>query len=115
MGARGEGLEPASDAEHVVVQTDGDSEPPLLWPIMELAAPLEAKLRHHFASGLPTDRVDRPEWLFGTALRVAREGGVALTPLQPALQDRAAPRLYHIQVLNHLSFAGQAALAASQL
>jgi hypothetical protein len=65
---------------------------------VELAAPLEAKFRHHFASGLPTDRIDRPEWLFGTALRVAREGGAALAPLQPALQDPDAAQSYQIQV-----------------
>lgn len=81
------------------MQAEGGIEPPLLWPIVELAAPLEAKLRHHFASGLPTDRIDRPEWLFGTALRAAREGGVALAPLQPALHDQQSPHSYQIQVL----------------
>jgi hypothetical protein len=33
-------------------------------------APIAAKLRKHFASGLATDRADRPEWLFSTALKV---------------------------------------------
>ena len=75
---------------------------PLLWPIVELAAPLEGKLRHHFASGLPTDRPDRPEWLFGTALRAAQEGGLALAPLQPALHNQDGAHSYNIQVLHSL-------------
>ena len=75
--------------------------PPLLWPVLELAAPLEAKLRHHFASGLPTDRLDRPQWLFDTALRVAREGGTALAPLQRALQDISQSYHIHVRSMTH--------------
>lgn len=48
-------------------------EGPVLWIAEELAAPLAARLRHHFAEGLPTDRADKPEWLFATVLRAARQ------------------------------------------
>ncbi len=78
-------------------------EGPLLWAVQELAAPLEARLRHHFASGLPTDRPDRPEWLFATALRVAREAGPQLAPLQPALAVPVPGLVYDIQVRRRCS------------
>jgi len=83
---------------HSLLQAeDSGAEGPLLWAVQELASPLEARLRHHFASGLPTDRLDRPEWLFTTALRVAREAGPQLAPLQPALSVPTPGLLYDIQ------------------
>ncbi len=51
----------------------------------EAAAPLAASLRAHFSAGRPTDRPDRPEWLFGTALALARSLAPSLAPLQGAI------------------------------
>ena len=82
---------------------ESSAEGPLLWAVQELAAPLEARLRHHFASGLPTDRPDRPEWLFATALRVAREAGPQLAPLQPALAVTAPGLIYDVQAIDALA------------
>ena len=65
----------------------------------ELAAPLVARLRRHFGgAGMPTDRADRPEWLFATAGRLAGDLGPALTPLQPAVAAAELSHTYAIQV-----------------
>ena len=86
------------DKVHRLLQAEeSGAEGPLLWAVQELASPLEARLRHHFASGLPTDRLDRPEWLYTTALRVAREAGPQLAPLQPALSVPTPGLLYDVQ------------------
>lgn len=61
-------------------------EGPVLWVAEELAAPLEARLRHHFAEGLPTDRADKPEWLFATVQRAARQLAPHAQALQPAVE-----------------------------
>ena len=56
-----------------------------LWAVEEAAAPLAASLRAHFGAGRPTDRADRPEWLFSTALGLARGLAPSLAPLQGAI------------------------------
>eukprot|EP00887_Chlorella_sp_A99_P002654 scaffold6.g2654.t1 len=61
-------------------------EGPVLGVAEELAAPLEARLRHHFAEGLPTDRADKPEWLFATVQRAARQLAPHAQALQPAVE-----------------------------
>ena len=91
-------LRPTLSGALLAQAEEGGVEGPLLWAVQELAAPLEARLRHHFASGLPTDRPDRPEWLFTTALRLAREAGLQLVPLQPALAVPIPGLMYDIQV-----------------
>lgn len=64
-----------------------------------MAAPLVARLRRHFGGqGMPTDRVDRPEWLFATAARLAADLSPALTPLQPAIAAAQLAQSYAIQV-----------------
>ena len=45
---------------------------PLLEVIQTITEPLLAKLRFHFASGRPTDRIDQPDWLFETAARATK-------------------------------------------
>lgn len=64
----------------------GAAEGPVLWPAEELAAPLAPRLAHHFGQGLPTDRADKPEWLFATALRAARALAPHAAPFQAALE-----------------------------
>lgn len=78
---------------------DGNGEGPPLWGVAELAAPLVARLRRHFGGeGMPTDRADRPEWLFATAARLAADLGPALSPLQPAIAAAELAHAYAIQV-----------------
>lgn len=47
---------------------------------------------------MPTDRADRPEWLFATAARLAGDLGPALVPLQPAIAAAQLSGAYAIQV-----------------
>lgn len=56
-----------------------------LWAVEEATAPLAQSLRAHFSAGRPTDRADRPEWLFSTALALARGLAPSLAPLQGAI------------------------------
>lgn len=65
----------------------------------EVAASLVARLRRHFGGqGMPTDRADRPEWLFDTAARLATDLAPALAPLQPAVAAAQLSHGYAIQV-----------------
>jgi hypothetical protein len=73
-----------------------EAELPTLWAVDELAAPVAERLRAHFAAGRQTDRPDKPEWLFGTALRLARALAPATTPLQAALEPHGLERAYHV-------------------
>ena len=45
---------------------------PMLEVIQTITEPLLGKLRFHFASGRPTDRIDQPDWLFETAVRATK-------------------------------------------
>lgn len=58
---------------------------PVLWPLEVLAAPLASTLSHHFAQGLPTDRADKPEWLFATVLNIIKQCAPHTAELQPAI------------------------------
>lgn len=71
-------------------------EGPQLWGLQEVAVPLGDRLRLHFAGGLPTDRVDRPEWLFATALKLVKAYSAGLGPLQPAIEAHALQHLYYV-------------------
>jgi hypothetical protein len=76
-------------AEHAafaaLAAAPASAEGPPLWPAAALLAAPAAALRRHFASGLPTDRADRPEWLFAAALGAARAAAPAAEALQPAV------------------------------
>lgn len=78
-------LQRASQHEQFAALTEASQEGPLLWAAEELVAPLAERLRHHFASGLPTDRPDRPEWLFATALKAAQQCAPLAQELQPVV------------------------------
>lgn len=73
-----------------------EMEAPALWAVEELAAPLAERLRAHFAAGLPTDRADRPEWLFETALAAAKRLAPDLAPLQQAVEQHGLGHAYHV-------------------
>jgi len=55
---------------------------PLLWVAQQLAAPLERELRRHFGNGAAAGRLDRPEWMLRTVLRLTQELGPQLDFLQ---------------------------------
>jgi len=59
---------------------------PPLWLAEVLTEPLRQRLVFHFASGQETDRVDKPEWMLGYALRMAREMAPQTAALHTALQ-----------------------------
>lgn len=82
-------------------------EGPALWAVAELADPLVARLRRHFGGqGLPTDRVDRPEWLFTTAVQLAADVSPSLVPLQPAIGAAQLQHTYVMQV-HHVPPSGE--------
>ena len=62
----------------------------------EVAAPITERLRAHFAAGRPTDRADRPEWLFETALRLVRQLAPATAHIQAALEVHGLGQVYHV-------------------
>lgn len=71
-------------------------EAPALWAVEEIAAPVTERLRAHFASGRPTDRPEKPEWLFGLALRMARQLAPGTAPLQGSLEIHGLGNVYHL-------------------
>ncbi|EFN58829.1 hypothetical protein CHLNCDRAFT_140664 [Chlorella variabilis] len=89
-------LQRASQHEQFSLLTEAGQEGPLLWPAEELAAPLAQRLRHHFASGLPTDRPDRPEWLFATALKAAQQCSPLAQELQPCVEAHGLQAWYSL-------------------
>ncbi len=58
---------------------------PMLEVVQTITEPLLAKLRFHFASGRPTDRIDQPDWLFDTAAKATEKHLESFKLLQPAL------------------------------
>ena len=74
---------------------EGDG--PLLWPSIELVEGISGWLHHHFASGLPTDRIDKPEWLFTAALKAARLCAAAAAELQPCIDAHSLQQWYCMQ------------------
>lgn len=56
---------------------------PILWPAEELVVGVNEWIEHHFAKGLPTDRPDKPEWLFKAIIKIAR----ILSPLSEVFQS----------------------------
>ena len=68
----------------------------MLWAVEEIAAPITERLRAHFASGRPTDRPEKPEWLFELALRITRQLAPGTAPLQSALDSHGLGSVYHL-------------------
>ena len=60
---------------------------PMLEVVQTITEPLLAKLRFHFATGRPTDRIDQPDWLFDTAVRATEEHLESFKDLQPAMEQ----------------------------
>ncbi len=59
----------------------GDSAP-LLWAAQQLGAPVARELKRHFGNSAAAGRLDRPDWLLATVLRLARDLGPQLDFLQ---------------------------------
>ena len=78
------------------VNPSNPGEAPALWAVEEIAAPVTERLRAHFASGRPTDRPEKPEWLFGLALRMARQLAPGTAPLQGSLEIHGLGNVYHV-------------------
>uniref|UniRef100_A0A061SJF9 Uncharacterized protein n=1 Tax=Tetraselmis sp. GSL018 TaxID=582737 RepID=A0A061SJF9_9CHLO len=71
---------------------------PRLWVAQLLLEPLEQRLRFHFAGGKETARVDKPEWMFSHALRLAKEAAPEAAALNGAVQERGLPEGYSLPV-----------------
>ena len=69
---------------------------PMLEVVQTITEPLLAKLRFHFASGRPTDRIDQPDWLFETAARATEEHLESFKPLQPAVQSHGLDKVFYL-------------------
>jgi hypothetical protein len=77
---------------------DEDALSPVLWPAEELVQGVSAWLYHHFAQELPTDRVDKPEWLFAAALKAARQCAPYAEELQPCVDAHQLQQWYSLQL-----------------
>ena len=71
---------------------------PLLLPAEELVQGIAVWLHHHFASGLPTDRADRPEWLFAASLKAAKQCAPAAEELQSCVDAHQLQTWYSLQL-----------------
>ncbi|KAL3137392.1 hypothetical protein ABBQ32_006915 [Trebouxia sp. C0010 RCD-2024] len=69
---------------------------PMLDVVQTITGPLLAKLRFHFASGRPTDRVDQPDWLFETAALATEEHLESFKALQPAVQSHGLDKVFYL-------------------
>lgn len=69
---------------------------PMLEVVQTITQPLLAKLRFHFASGRPTDRIDQPDWLFETAARATEEHLESFKALQPAVQSHRLDKVFYL-------------------
>lgn len=85
-------------AEFAVLGADPGVEGPVLWPAEELARGVADRLHHHFAQGLPTDRADKPEWLFAAALKAARQCAPPGEVFQPAVDAHGLEHWYSMQL-----------------
>lgn len=70
---------------------------PRLWLGEDLAKSIGTWLQHHFASGLPTDRPDKPEWLFSGALKAVKKCCKYVEALQPCIDAHNLQNVYSIQ------------------
>ena len=68
----------------------------MLEVVQIITEPLLAKLRFHFASGRPTDRIDQPDWLFDTAAKATQENLEAFKVLQPAVEQHGLERVFYL-------------------
>lgn len=68
----------------------------MLEVVQTITEPLLAKLRFHFASGRPTDRIDQPDWLFDTAAKATQENLEAFKVLQPAVEQHGLERVFYL-------------------
>ncbi|GAB4820726.1 hypothetical protein N2152v2_007772 [Parachlorella kessleri] len=84
------------EAFQALVESGG--EPPLLWAAEALARGLAARLRHHFAEGLPTDRPDKPEWLFAAAAKAVQASAPAVAVFQPCIAAHGLEAWYDMQL-----------------
>lgn len=78
------------------LSADSSEGPPALWAVDELAVPIAERLRLHFTTGQPTDRADKPEWLFSTAVRVTRQLAPEVAPLQAAIEAHSLQGAIHL-------------------
>ena len=69
---------------------------PMLEVVQTITEPLLAKLRFHFASGRPTDRIDQPDWLFETALEATKQHLESFKLLQPAVQRHELGTVFYM-------------------
>lgn len=64
--------------------------------IQTITQPLLAKLRFHFATGRPTDRIDQPDWLFQTAAKLTKEHYEEFKLLQPAVEAHGLGQIFFL-------------------
>ena len=69
---------------------------PMLEVVQTITEPLLAKLRFHFASSRPTDRVDQPDWLFNTAARATQDHLESFKLLQPAVEQHGLEKVFYM-------------------
>ena len=86
-----------ADEKHISGKSVTQNLPPRLWLGEDLAKCVGSWLQHHFASGLPTDRLDKPEWLFAGAIKAAKQCCKYVEALQPCINAHNMEAVYSIQ------------------
>ena len=69
---------------------------PMLELVQTIVEPILTKLRFHFASGRPTDRIDQPDWLFKTAVEATQQLLESFKALQPAVQRHSLESVFYM-------------------
>lgn len=69
---------------------------PMLDVIQTVTEPILTKLRFHFATGRPTDRIDQPDWLFQTAANLTKEHYEDFKLLQSAVEAHGLGQIFFL-------------------
>lgn len=86
-----------ADEKHTLGKSVTQNLPPQLWLGEDLAKCVGSWLQHHFASGLPTDRPEKPEWLFAAAIKATQQCCKYVEALQPCINAHNMELIYSIQ------------------
>jgi hypothetical protein len=71
---------------------------PILWPANELTSKLVVWLSSHFASEMPTARLDKPEWLFAAVLQLVKICTPYVQLFDPCLEAHQIQKYYSMSI-----------------
>ena len=71
---------------------------PILWPAKELTSKVIVWLFSHFASEMPTARLDKPEWLFAAVLQLVKKCTPYVQLFEPCLEAHQIQKYYSMSI-----------------